>query len=179
MRKKFLVKPRLQLSHLAWTVATVAVSCVIAYFVFESMVSSAFLHGGLPSQNWMLLRPHLRTGFFVMLVILLGAIGIESYLLFHRFIGPLYALEKGLKKLSEGDWNYVTKIREYDQLSDLIKVFAEMKEEMKARFETQEKAAQMLAKELDRVLRETSKANVIELRDRLVEIRNQMRKEAA
>jgi len=179
MRKKFLIKPGLQLRHLFWTLGLVCVSCVIGYFVFETMVSSALIHHGLPLQDWEALRALLRTGFLVLLLILLGAIGVESYLLFHRFVGPIFALEKGLRKLADGDWEHETKIRDGDQLSDLIKSFSFMKNEMKARFDAQEKVAQLLSKELDRVLKESSKKDIIDLRNQLIEIRNQLGKKAA
>lgn len=179
MRKKFLIKPELQLKHLFWTLGLVFVSCLIAFIIFESMVSSAMIHHGYSVEEWESLRPLLRMGFLVLLLILLGAIGVESYLLFHRFVGPIFALEKGLKKLAGGDWDHETKIRNGDQLSDLINSFSDMKAEMKARFDAQEKAALLLSKELDRVLKESSKKDIIDLRDQLIEIRNQMGKKAA
>lgn len=179
MRKKFLVKPILQLRHLALTLGVVLVSFVACYVLFETRVAEAVSHGALDQAGWLLLRGHLRLGFFCTLVLLLAGIGLEHYFFFHTIAGPIYALEKGLKRLAAGDFRDVTRIRDSDQLGEVIETFEDMKKQILIRMENHEKTAHLLAQEIDRLLANTSAQNIEDLRRRLKEIRGQVENKAA
>lgn len=179
MRKKFLIKPALQFKHLAWTLGVAAITFLACYTLFERQIGLALMNGSLDVAHWAALRGTFRLGFFFALLILLGMIGIENYLFFHTIAGPIYALEKGLRRLAAGDFNDVTKIRDYDQLGELIESFEHMKKQIAARIETQEKTAHLLARELDRLLTNTSVENIAAMRAKLKELREQVEKKAA
>jgi nitrogen fixation/metabolism regulation signal transduction histidine kinase len=131
MRKKFLVNPGLQIRHLVWTLCVVLISCMVGYVLFESMIATALQNVGVLGSDLRQVLTLTRWGFFLIMVILLSAIGVENYLLFHKFVGPLHALEKGLNKISKGDFSSPIHIRESDQLESLIKEFENMRKEIK------------------------------------------------
>lgn len=131
MRKKLLIKPSLQLKHLYLTLVVVLVSFVACYALFEWQVALAVSDAALDQARWLVLRNQLRIGFSCTLVLLLAGIGIENYFFFHTIAGPIYALEKGLKRLANGDFNDATRIRETDQLSDVIQAFEALRKRLK------------------------------------------------
>lgn len=179
MRKKFLIKPFLQIRQLLWTLSVAVMCFVIGYIIFESVLAKHLTHDAITAQNWPVLQHQLRLGFMLGLAILLCLIGIESYFFFHSIAGPIYALERGLRRIAQGDFNDVTRIRETDQLSELIVAFEDVKRVVQRRMETQEKMAQSLTQELDQLLTGVSTGNIDDIRDRLKEIRNQVEKKAA
>ncbi len=179
MRKKFLIKPALQLRHLFWTLAVVVVCFVSCYLLFEHLVTMTVTGGAMDLAQWYELRTATRIGFTIALAVLLGAIGLENYLFFHTIAGPIFALEKGLRRLAEGDFSHVIRLRQTDQLRDLIAAFEDMKTKVVARIETSENAARALAVEIDKALADVSPKNVEALMKKLKEIREQAEKMAA
>lgn len=179
MRKKFLIKPGLQLRYLAWTLGVMGLCLLGSYLLFESLISKALLNGPIDHVRWMDLRGSLRLGFSGVFFMVLAAIGIENYLFFHSVAGPLYALERGLRRLSKGQFRDVTRIRETDQLAEVIQAFEEMRVAIQARIEAQEANANVLARELDRLVASASTDNLDAVRSKLKEIRAQVEKKAA
>src|ERR1043166_287780 len=110
MRKRFFIKPRLQLKHLAWNLGLILCSCLMGYFLFESILYSSLPIRMLHPEEWLVVRTQLRVGFLIVFFLLGIATGIENYLLFHSIVGPLYALEKGLKNLAKGELNEEVRI---------------------------------------------------------------------
>ncbi len=78
MRKRFLVKPALQLKHLAWTLSVVLLAFAACYLLFERQVTAALSHGVLDQTAWLLVRTQLRFGFSVALLVLLIGVGLEN-----------------------------------------------------------------------------------------------------
>jgi methyl-accepting chemotaxis protein len=179
MRKRFLIKPALQLRHLFWTLAVVVVCFASCYLLFEHLVTLTVQTGAMDLNQWIAVRTDTRIGFGVALVVLLGAIGLENYLFFHTIAGPIFALEKGLRRLAEGDFGNRIQIRETDQLRDLINAFEDMKMKVIARIETQEAAARTLAAEIEKALADASPANLDALMKKLKEIRERAERLAA
>jgi methyl-accepting chemotaxis protein len=179
MRKRFLVKPALQLKHLAWTLSVVMFAFVACYVLFERQVTAALAHGVLDQTTWLVVRSQFRLGFACTLVVLLIGVGLENYFFFHTVAGPIYALEKGIKRLAKGDFENVTILRKHDELTDVIQSFEDMKKQIALRIETHEKTAQLLTQELDRLLSNASPENIDSLKRRLQEIRNNAESKAA
>lgn len=179
MRKKFLVKPSLQIRHLTWTLGLVLFSCLIGYFLFENLAAKTLQNLAIPQENWASVRQISRWGFTLILFILMVAVGIENYFLFHKFVGPLHAIENGLKRVATGDLSTAIQIRGSDELNDLVNAFENMRKEMRLRLSTQEKLSESLAADVDRLLANASQNNMNELREQLLKIRKQIQKEAA
>jgi hypothetical protein len=134
MRKKFLIKPFLQIRQLLWTLSIAVMCFVIGYLIFESVLAKHLTHDAITAQNWPALQHQLRLGFLLGLAILLCLIGIESYFFFHSIAGPIYALERGLRRIAQGDFNDVTRIREkIDNMGPINPMAMEAYNEIKER----------------------------------------------
>ena len=165
--------------HLIWSLSIIFVGLATCYIVFESIVEGAIMQGPLTLEQWVVLRTSLRMGFGLTTLILIVSVGFENYLFFHRIVGPIYALERGLRRLTNGEYHDVTHIREDDELKDVIKAFEDMKKQIVSKIEMQERTALLLASELDRILSNTSPDNIKVLKTKLQEIREQVEKKAA
>ncbi len=179
MRKKFLIKPALQLRHLVWTLGVVFVCFSSCYMLFETLISNVVSQGSLDPLQWEALKVPLRIGFGIALVILLGAIGIENYLFFHSIAGPLYVLERGLRRLADGNFKDETRIRDTDQLRDVILAFQDMQTRISERVSSHEAAALALAAEIDGIIAGGMTADPQKLLVKLKQIKEQAEKLAS
>ena len=177
MRKKFLIKPAFQLRHLGWTLGVVFICFGSCYMLFEGLISTVVSQGSLDPIQWDALKGPLRLGFGVALIILMGAIGLENYLFFHSIAGPLFVLERGLRRITNGDFQDDIQIRDTDQLRDVILAFQEMRQKLAERFDTHERGARALTAEIDRAL--AGGADTATLLKKLKEIREQSEKLAS
>lgn len=132
MRKHFLIKPKIQLLHLALTLGALTLSILIGYIFVESTLATSNLPSLVSSGEWHALRHNLRWGFFIVFIVLLIAVGIEHLLFFHSIVGPLYALENALKRMIKGELNDPVHIRESDQLKDLVDSFEVLRKKLQA-----------------------------------------------
>jgi nitrogen fixation/metabolism regulation signal transduction histidine kinase len=151
----------------------------MGYFLFESILYSSLPIRMLHPEEWLVVQTQLRVGFLIVFFLLGIATGIENYLLFHSIVGPLYALEKGLKNLAKGELNEEVRIRDTDQLQDLIMAFEEMRKIIRQRLLAQEKTSELMTKELERVLSNVTTENIAEIRQKLKQIREEAEKKAA
>lgn len=179
MRKKFLIKPALQLRHLAWTLGVVFVCFSSCYFLFETLITRVVAQGSLDPLQWVALKAPLRAGFGIALLILLCAVGIENYLFFHSIAGPLFVLERGLRRLSDGHFHDETRIRDTDQLRDVVLAFQAMQKRIAERVVAQETGARALAEELESVLAHADTTPPGELLATLKKIKEQAERLAA
>lgn len=128
MRKHFLIKPKIQLLHLGMTLGALALSILVGYLFAESTLEN---FASLTPEQWIALRSTLKLGFGVMFVVLVCAVGIEHFLFFHSIVGPLYSIENALKRMLAGEFDDPVKIRESDQLKELVESFEELRKKMK------------------------------------------------
>ena len=94
MRKTFLIKPKLQTLYLAWILGAVFVISFVGYLGLEQVLARSVSSGLMDRGVWENLRFSLRLGYALIVTILMAVTGIEYFFLFHRIVGPLYALEK-------------------------------------------------------------------------------------
>jgi len=150
-RKRFLVKPALQLKFLGFTLLIVFLSSVGVYFVFESTLWSSLPLIPLSPAQTATLESSLRLSFLCMLLILLAACGLEGYLYFHRVVGPLFALERELKRIAEGHFDHPARLRTGDELQDIFKTLETAKQSLKDRSEQDRKKILALQEEISRL----------------------------
>lgn len=180
MRKKFLIKPALQIRFLFWTLIVVFAGIGFGYLFMEHRIASAVSSNGeLTSAQWIIMKQSFRWVFLYASVLLLLIIGMEHYFFFHRVVGPIYALEKGLKRLAQGDFLDVTQIRDSDYFGEVIRAFEDMKRNLQSRIDIQQQKTQLLNRELDRILSNPSAENIRSLRQRLKAIQDEGEKKAA
>lgn len=179
MRKTLFVKPQLQRQHLVWTLGIVLLTSILGYLVMESILKSTLIPQSIFLSQWIHIQNGMRAGFAVILFIIAIAIGLENYFFFHKIVGPIYALEKGLKRISEGHLDDVVRVRDNDHLKDLVTLFEEMKAVLRQRILSHERTAALLNEELSQLLNDSSLKNINKVRERLQKIREQSEKKAA
>lgn len=167
------------MQHLLWTLGVVMLASILGYLVMESILKSTLMPFLIAPSQWDSVQQGMRAGYAIILFILTVAIGLENYFMFHRVVGPLYALEKGLKRLAEGHYDDVVRIRDNDHLKELVDSFEEMKAILRQKMLAHEKTAELLTQELNHLLSDSSVQNINRVRDRLKEIRSQSEKKAA
>jgi len=153
-RKRFLVKPALQFKSLGFVLLIVFLSSVGVYVVFESTLWNSLSLLPLSELQTATLAASLRLSFFFMLLILLAACGVESYLYFHRIIGPLFVLERELKRIAEGDLDHEVRLRTGDELKDIFQTLDDLKKSLKERAGRETQLLQEAEKALGEMARE-------------------------
>lgn len=148
----------------------VLVSCLGIYAIFESTLSG-FL-GPLPLSAVQAAAFHhsLRFSLIWTLVILIAACGLEAYLHFHRIVGPLFALERELKRIAEGDLGNPTHLRKNDELKDIFQTLEITKSALRNRFENRIELLNEIERTLERLSRELPpprRDEVLNLKERL------------
>ena len=132
----------------------VFISSVGVYVVFESTLWSSLSLLPLTETQTAALAGSLRLSFVFMLLILLAACGLESYLFFHRIVGPLFVLERELKLIAEGDFDREVHLRVGDELKDIFKVLDELKASLKERAGREDRHLADLQRALEHMIRE-------------------------
>lgn len=119
MRTQFIVKPKIQLKYLMITVFTICVTGLAVYFaLWSSIVNSAGLEQ-FTAGEWKALERAYQVSFVWVTLILVIGFGLESIILFHRLVGPVYKLESILRMISQGDLTIQFKLRKHDEIKDL------------------------------------------------------------
>ena len=90
MRKHFIVKPKIQMKYLFITVLAVIATGLAVYFaLWSSLVNSAGLEQ-FTAGEWKALERAYQMSFLWVLVIIVIGFGLESLVIFHRVIGPVF-----------------------------------------------------------------------------------------
>jgi len=122
-------KRKMQLKYVYLTLALLCASAVFlgitfnvsAYLVLTSSQLGRFAESRL---DMVFYRMNLLFGLITFLVMAVGAI--LSLHLAHRFVGPLYRIETMLKDLIENNNQQTIRIREDDELHDLVLLLNEV-----------------------------------------------------
>jgi methyl-accepting chemotaxis protein len=118
-RKKYFIKPRLQLKYIVISLLTVFFTSLCVYYTFWiSLIRSPGLEQ-LSSGEWKALEHAYQISFAWVVIILLVAIGFESLFIFHRLVGPVFVIEKAVKSISDGNLSVEINLRKTDELREL------------------------------------------------------------
>ncbi len=119
MRKQFIVKPRIQLKYLFITVLAIVATGLAVYFaLWSSLVNSAGLEQ-FTAGEWKALERAYQTSFLWVIAILMIGFALESIVIFHRVIGPVFKFENIFRTLAKGDLSVVFKLRKHDELHEM------------------------------------------------------------
>ena len=119
MRKQYIVKPKLQFKYLLITVFAIIITGLAVYFaLWSSIVNSAGLEQ-FTAGEWKALARAYQTSFVWVIAILLAGFALESIVLFHRLIGPVYKIESVLRMVAQGDLSLKFKLRKHDEIKDM------------------------------------------------------------
>lgn len=117
-RKTYIVKPSLQIKYLITTLAMVFITGVIVYFNLWYGIKSDPKLWHLTAETWQLIEAAYRFNFIIIVIGLLVAFGLTNLFLFHRIAGPLFSIERTIKKLSDGELSANIQIRRKDEIQD-------------------------------------------------------------
>src|SRR5437879_1989197 len=81
------------------------------------------------------------------------AFGLEGMFRFHRFIGPLYVIEKIIKSMASGDLTQEFHLRKRDELKDLVNELAALREGLRNFVLSDRKTLEKLDTRLERIAR--------------------------
>ena len=118
-RTTFIIKPHLQIKYMFFTVMSVVLMSIFIYLTLCSSItnSSVYKHLGTSEQNSLWIA--FFQNFGLILFVLILATGLESIFLFHRIFGPIYAFERVIKMIQNGDLTAQLHIRKTDELKDI------------------------------------------------------------
>ena len=118
-RKKYLVKPKLQLKYLLLLALVMFVSAILIYYSFlNSLLTSPGMDQLSAGAAKNFVRSY-NTGFFWAMLIFAVVVLSGSIFYFHRLIGPIFFFEKVMEKLKDGDFSVYVHHRKKDQTIEL------------------------------------------------------------
>jgi putative copper export protein len=89
LRKKFLIKPKLQFKYMIITALVVLLSAVVVYFVLHQVMRSSGGMEQLTDGEWRSLTLALNRGLVWIVAFIALVLAVESVFFFHRMVGPL------------------------------------------------------------------------------------------
>jgi nitrogen fixation/metabolism regulation signal transduction histidine kinase len=110
------------------------------------------------------------------IIALVCVIGLHSFRIFHRFVGPLYRITCAFGQLKEGDLSFRVKLREGDYLHEEAKAFNDMLEKLSGKISGIKSAGLGASKSLDELenrmnetgsLKDIDKGLLLDLRKQL------------
>jgi len=126
IRKKYLVKPALQLKYvLIFTAVIIALGFLCYYAFFNALISAPGMES-LSAGTVKNFRSVYANGFFWVIFIFAAFVIVQSVFYFHRIIGPLYFFESIMKKLAGGDFSVKMHWRKKDETKELAQAMKEM-----------------------------------------------------
>jgi len=126
IRRKYIVKPALQLKYLLiFTVAIIVLGFLCYYAFFNALISAPGMEA-LSAGTVKNFRTVYASGFFWVIFIFALFILIQSVFYFHRIIGPMFVFEGIMKKLAKGDFSVKVHWRKRDQTKELAAAIKNM-----------------------------------------------------
>jgi len=132
IRKKYLVKPALQLKYVLIFTAVIIVLGFLSYYAFFNALISAPGMEALSAGTVKNFKNVYANGFFWVIFIFAAFVIIQSVFYFHRIIGPLYFFEAVMKKLAKGNFGVKMHWRKRDETKELAQSIQEMIENTKS-----------------------------------------------
>ena len=126
MRNNYFVKPGLQIRNLLFNGYTIFASVLLVYVGVEKTMVKTFNTLQIPATDIAASVSAMRMSLVWIILVLIGGLGVLSVYIFHRFTGPLFALERSVEKLQTGDLNTHIAIRKDDHLHDLEEKLREL-----------------------------------------------------
>jgi methyl-accepting chemotaxis protein len=130
-RKSFWINPRLQFKILLTSLVLTLVTAAIVYATLSNILFTSERLMELSTFEIESFQSSLRFSLVWITIILLLIFGIENILRFHRFVGPLFVIEKMVNTFASGDLSQDFKLRREDELKDLVDDLLTMRDQLK------------------------------------------------
>jgi methyl-accepting chemotaxis protein len=125
-RRNYMVKPALQLKYLAFGIVGVIVTGFCVYLTLDiSIVHSERLSQLSQGELDTVVHAMQISFVWVLAILVLGTV-VAGVLIFHRLIGPMYAVEKVLRMVADGDLTVYMPLRRGDELREVADAVEQM-----------------------------------------------------
>ena len=172
-RRQYFIKKDFQfkfiLKFCSLLLVGVIISTALLFFFSKGTLTSSFQNSRLVIQNTGLaiLPAVIYTNLITLGLITLAAIAVTLYVS-HKIAGPMYRFENELKEVSEGNLTKRVKLREEDQMADMVDALNDMI------FSLHERLVHV-QRQIDRLVETgTAQALPIEVRDQLKQLQKGM-----
>jgi methyl-accepting chemotaxis protein len=173
LRKSFFVKPKVLFKYVTYALLTVILTSLLIYLAMQLTVYSSEALENINRAEMTKLQAAMTAEFWWIVVILVVAIGIQSILTFHRIVGPIYAFEKILNLLKQGQVGVPVHLRRKDEFKDLANVVDGLSMTYKEVIGRDKEKLEKISGQLEALaasLPEQQKSRVAEIRKQLSEI---------
>jgi len=126
VRRKYWVKPKLQLKYLLILGGIIIFLAVLIYYTFLDILLSS---PGMDQLSAGAVQNFIRSytnGFLWVMLLFILIILVESIFYFHRIVGPIFFFEKIMKQLSNGEFFRDIHYRRKDDTKELALSIGEM-----------------------------------------------------
>ncbi len=152
-RRKVIVKRSLQLKYALIILAAVLVTAMTVgidlYFSLHGFMREYL--SGLPHYEQ--LMSNVNQLMYAKVVVLLVISVAVSFLISHKFAGPIYRLEKSLKKIAAGDLTGELSLRKGDELKGLAEYFNNTVSQLHSRAARDRNRAQRSVEKIDELIK--------------------------
>lgn len=151
-RTTFIIKPNLQIKYLIFTVISVVLICVFVYLtLWTSIANSSVYKQSVAGDQYSLKMISLKN-FGLVLVLLVMAASVESIYLFHRIFGPIYAFERVIKMVQDGNFTAQLHLRKTDDLRDMANEIQNMCSNLRETINNEKEKINSIQSQLDETI---------------------------
>jgi methyl-accepting chemotaxis protein len=125
-RRTYLVKPAIQLKYMLYGLLGVIATGLCVYLVLDLSLNRAESLSQLSAGELESVREAMRGSLIWVMAVLLVIVAAAGTVLFHRIIGPLYAVEKVLRMVADGDLAVYMPLRRGDELREVAEAVEQM-----------------------------------------------------
>jgi methyl-accepting chemotaxis protein len=173
LRKSFFVKPKLLFKYVAYALFTVIMTSLLIYLAMQLTVYSSEALENINQAEMTKLQAAMTAEFWWIVVILIVAFAIQSIFTFHRVVGPVYAFEKIINMLKQGQVGVPVHLRRKDEFKDLANIVDGMSMTYKEVIGKDKKKLEKISAQLEDMaasLPEQQKGRIAEIRKQIAEI---------
>lgn len=125
-RRTYIVKPALQIKYLLYGLAGVLFAVACAYAVMHLSIIRSEDLSQLSQGELESVQSAMRVTLLWLTALLMVTLSLAGVVLFHRIIGPLYAVEKVLRMIADGDLTVYMPLRRGDELREVADAVEQM-----------------------------------------------------
>ena len=163
VRRKYWVKPKLQLKYLLLLACIIVVLAVLIYYTFLDILLSS---PGMDQLSAGAVQNFIRSytnGFLWVMLLFVLIILLESIFYFHRIVGPIFFFEKVMKQLANGEFFRQMHYRRKDDTKELAVSIGEMINNVKTNVSEDRKKIEEIKADIEKGNKESAKKKLEEV----------------
>ena len=163
VRRKYWVKPKLQLKYLLILGGIIIFLAVLIYYTFLDILLSS---PGMDQLSAGAVQNFIRSytnGFLWVMLLFILIILVESIFYFHRIVGPIFFFEKIMKQLANGEFFRDIHYRRKDDTKELALSIGEMIKNVRENVSKDRKSIEEIKEDIEKGDKETAKKKLDEV----------------